>query len=223
MALKAKYVSQYSEEELNEFSREEMIEDMDDREVAFSEYFIKDYNLNLAALKAGYKSHPARNIGNRVRRKQSVTDYIAWLKLHLYYKANVQAEDILNQYAKLAFYDIMDYVEMNGSKLKIKDFKMVDGQIIQEISQNASGGISIKFPDRIKALEKLDTYMDTNPFDWKRKIEERKLLLLENKIELERQKAGFDEDTEDDGFIEALERSALGLYDDEDEEEQAEE
>ena len=56
MPPKMKKVSQYTEEELLNFSREEMIDGMTDREVAFSEYYINDFNIKMAAIKAGYKT-----------------------------------------------------------------------------------------------------------------------------------------------------------------------
>ena len=175
MPPKMKKVSQYTEEELLNFSREEMIDGMTDREVAFSEYYINDFNIKMAAIKAGYKTMSNKTISKLVRNKQCVIDYIAWLKVRLYHKAAISAEDILNGYAKMAFYDITDYIEKRGNKIVLKDFDKIDGQIIQEITQNASGGITIKFPDRFN---------------------------------IEKSKAGLINEIEDDGFLDALEKAA---------------
>ena len=208
MPPKNKKVSEYTEEELLKMSREEMIDGMTDREVAFCEYYINDYNIKMAAIKAGYKTLSNKTISKIVRNKQSVINYIAWLKIRLYHKAAISAEDILNGYAKMAFYDITDYIEKKGNKIVLKDFSKIDGQIIQEISQNASGGITIKFPDRLKAYDKLENYMDNNPYDWKRKIEEQKIEIMKEKVNIEKEKAGLNQEIEDDGFLEALEKAA---------------
>lgn len=211
MPPKAKRVSQYSEEELRSFSRKEMIEDLTDREVAFCEYYINDYNIKMAAIKAGFKPMQNKTLSKIVAGKQKVIDYIAWLKIRLYDEACVNAVDILNSYAKMAFYDITDYIDKKGNKIVLKDFDKIDGQIIQEISQNANGGINIKFPDRLKAFDKLENYMDINPYDWKRKLEEKKVQLMEEKVNIEKTKVGLNDELEDDGFIEALENAAKNL------------
>lgn len=211
MPPKAKRVSQYTEEELRSFSRKEMIEDLTDREVAFCEYYINDYNIKMAAIKAGFKPMQNKTLSKIVAGKQKVIDYIAWLKIRLYDEACVNAVDILNSYAKMAFYDITDYIDKKGNKIVLKDFDKIDGQIIQEISQNANGGINIKFPDRLKAFDKLENYMDVNPYDWKRKLEEKKVQLMEEKVNIEKTKVGLNDELEDDGFIEALENAAKNL------------
>lgn len=211
MPPKAKRVSQYSEEELRNFSRKEMIENLTDREVAFCEYYINDYNIKMAAIKAGFKPMQNKTLSKIVAGKQKVIDYIAWLKIRLYDEACVNAVDILNSYAKMAFYDITDYIDKKGNKIVLKDFDKIDGQIIQEISQNANGGINIKFPDRLKAFDKLENYMDVNPYDWKRKLEEKKVQLMEEKVNIEKTKVGLNDELEDDGFIEALENAAKNL------------
>ncbi len=215
MPPRCKLKATYSEEQLENMSREDMINEMTDKEISFCEFYINDYNPYTAAVKAGYSPH-SKGIGLKIRRKEKVMNYIAWLKLNLYHKANLDATDILNSYAKMAFYDIKDYVEKVGNRIKIKDLELLDGQIIQEISQNTNG-ITIKFPDRIKAFEKLENYMDINPYDWKRKIEEQKLELMKEKLEVEKSKYGLNEEVQDDGFIEALENASKNIWEDESE------
>lgn len=192
-------------------SRQEIIEGMPEREVAYCEYYINDYNIKMSAMKAGYNVADNKTVGKLVHSKQRVINYIAWLKLKLYDKALVKAEDVLNAYAKMAFYDVTDYFDIKDGKLSLKDFKLIDGQIIQEISTNKDGVISVKFPDRIKAFSKLENYMDTNPLDWRRSLEERKVKIMEEKLALEKVKIGMSEEIEDDGFIEALESAALSM------------
>lgn len=214
MPPKHKKSSQYTEAELKEMGREELIAGMSDREIAFCEYYIQDYNLKMACIKAGYSVSSSRNIGLKLRQKQQINDYICWLKLRLFHQACIKAEDVLNQYAKMAFYDITDYVEKVGNKIKIKNFDEIDGQLIQEISQNASGGINVKFPDRLKSMERLENFLEPSPLDWKRNMEERKLKILEERLVIEKAKVGIGEELEDDGFIEALEKAALDIFND---------
>lgn len=204
--------SQYTEEELLSMDREEIIVGLKDREILFCEYFIQDYNAKMSAIKAGYNIASANKMSLSLRKKQAVNDYICWLKIRFLNKACVKAEDILNQYAKYAFYDITDYIEKVGNKIKLKGFERIDGQIIQEISQNASGGISVKFPDRLKAMERLENFIDPSPIDWKRNIEDRKVKIMEEKLVIDKAKLDLGEEIEDDGFIEALEAAAVNVF-----------
>jgi phage terminase small subunit len=218
MPVKKKVRTEYTEEQLKQLSREDLIDLLNDNEIAFCEYYIRDYNIKLAAIKAGYAPKSANVQGIRLRNKKEVNNYIAWLKLKAYQKANVDALDILNFYAKAAFSDIGDYVEVtnNGRRLKVKSIDETDGQLIQEVSMNPQGGISLKLVNKIDALKRLEFYMDTNPYDWQRKIEERKVQIMEDKLALEKLKFDPNEtEQEDDGFIDALVKAADGIFDDE--------
>lgn len=199
-------------------SRREIIEGLNDREVAFCEYYIIDHNIKLACIKAGYNAD--KGVVNRLRYKQKIVDYIAWLKIRILNACFVNATDIMNSYAKMAFYDINDYLEIKGNKVKLRDSSQIDGQVVQEITVNNSGSVTVKFPDRLKAFEKLENYMTENPYDWKRKLEERKVQILEDKLEVEKMRAGVDDSIEDDEFIEALEKAAGFAFDNEGEEEE---
>ena len=53
--------------------------------------------------------------------------------------------------------------------------------------------------------------MDTNPYDWKRKMEEKKIEIMQEKLVIEKSKAGMLDEVEDDGFLEALEKAALSI------------
>lgn len=221
MPPKRKVRVDYTEEQLLALSREDMIEDLNDREIAFCEFYIKDYNIKLAAIKAGFAPRSANTAGIKLRNKKAVNNYIAWLKLRVYQKACVDAIDIINFYAKAGFADISDYVDViNGRQVRLKDLDVIDGQLIQEISQGANGNISIKLIDKLTALKRLENYMDTNPYDWQRKIEEKKLEILEQRLEIEKLKINPVISEEDDGFIDALEKAANGIFDDEDEDEE---
>lgn len=87
------------------------------------------------------------------------------------------------------------------------DFKpsiRVDGSIISEVKQGRDG-VSIKFVDKTKALEKLEKYFDLLPDKFQRQVEEEKLKIQREKLAIERTKnmePGTDE--EDDGFLEAI-------------------
>ena len=54
------------------------------------------------------------------------------------------------------------------------------------------------------------------PSDWKQRIEERKMQLMEQEFELKKKTSELDNpDKEDDGFIEAIKASAESVWTDE--------
>ena len=77
-------------------------------------------------------------------------------------------------------------------------------------------GVSIELHDKMKALDNLARYIDDMPKDWKQKIEERRVQLLEEEFELKKRMAELDApEKEDDGFMEALKASATAVWDNE--------
>lgn len=214
MARVKRVVSQLSEQELDKMTRSELIKDLDEREIAFCENFVQSHNIRIAAVKAGY------NVGTnltmysyKLMNNEGIKNYIAWLNVKMYRKAMINAEQIIEFYGKMAFYDVTDFVDITPSgKLKIKSFDLIDGQLIQEINQNSQGGYSIKFPDRLRALEKLENFMNPSPYDWKRNVEERKLKLLETEMEIKKSKLGIGQEIEDDNFLEALKNVSSNVF-----------
>jgi Terminase small subunit. len=138
---------------------------------------------------------------------------------------------VLQKYIDIAFADITDFVEFGREEVpvmamfgpvidketkkpltkmintvKFKQSTDVDGTIISEVSQGKDG-IKIKLSDKMKALEKLEKYLDLLPDHHKRRMEEEKLKIEQQRIELEKIKAGpKDENTEE--WISALQEVA---------------
>lgn len=210
-----KIFTDVTEEELSAMSREEACLNINDRQRKFCEIFVRNFNVKLAAKQAGYSTHSAHTIGWRIRQDPECNRYIAWLKLKLAKDCHVTPMDIIDQYARIAFADITDFVEIKNGKITLKDEDMIDGQLVTSVKKGRDG-ISLELADKFKALDKLDKFFDVMPADWKQKLEERKVELLEQRIEIERLKAGqyANEDT-DDGFIEALTGQAESVWDDE--------
>jgi phage terminase small subunit len=76
----------------------------------------------------------------------------------------------------------------------------IDGTLISEVRQGRDG-VSIKFHDKMKALEKLDKYLDLLPDHHKRMIEEEKLKLEteEHQVKIETMKVQLDKIKSSDG------------------------
>jgi len=117
----------------------------------------------------------------------------------------IDALDVLEVYIKIAFADITDftefgtykeYVYVEGQKMisvngdyitqdinyvRIKNHDEIDGSVVNEIKQGKDG-ITIKFHDKLKALEALTKYFDLLPDNHKRKIENANLELSKRRV-----------------------------------------
>ena len=205
-----KLFTEETEEELMNMTRQEATLYLNDKQRAFCEYYIGNYNIKMAAIRAGYTPKSAHVVGWKLRQNPDVNRYLAWLKLRVGKDCHIEAMDILDHYIRIAFADITDFVNVKkgiygGKTIEVEDLEKIDGQLVKRISQNTNGGFSIEMVDKMQALYKLEQFFDVMPKDWKQKIEERKLEIAEQKLEIERMKIGMYENvTEDDGFIEAL-------------------
>jgi phage terminase small subunit len=172
-------------------------EELTEKERLFCLYYVKYFNGTQAALKAGYSKDGAHVQSSRLLRRERVSSYIKELKGELVGNIFVEAMDVLNEYIKIAFADITNYVTFGQREVQAMgafgpledddgnpimktvnyvDFAesdMIDGSILTEVKQGKDG-VSIKLADKMKALDKLSLYFDLFPDNFKRKIDEEK-------------------------------------------------
>lgn len=215
--------------------------DLTEKQRLFCLYYIKSFNATMSAIKAGYAKESAHVTGSQLLRHPKVSAEIKRLKGAVQQEIFIDAMDILNKYIKIAFSDIADYVTFGRKTVQVmgmygpvfegkgkdkkpvmqttnyiylKESTEVDGTILSEVSEGKDG-VKIKLADKMKALEKLEKYFDLFPDKFKRQIEEEKLKIAKDKFELEKTKINGDEgETEDDGFLEALEGKVSEVWDD---------
>lgn len=173
-----------------------------DKQRLFCLYYVKSFNATMAAIKAGYSKDTAYQIGYENLRKPEISAEIKRLKGRMQEDVYVSAIDVLNEYIKIAFSDITDFVSFGKREIQVdvdedgnpvtsevnyvdfNDSKVIDGTLISEVKQGRDG-ISIKLVDKMKALEKLEQYFDLFPDKFKRRIEEEKLELAKMKLNAE--------------------------------------
>jgi phage terminase small subunit len=202
--------------------------ELTEKQRLFCLYYVKSFNATQAAIKAGYAPESAHVEGSRLLRNAKVAAEIKRIKQEMTSGLFIEAMDVLQEYIKIAFADITDFVTFGKKEIKIgedeegnpitrmvnyvdfKDSYMIDGTIVTEVKQGKDG-VSIKLADKMKALEKLSLYFDLFPDNFKRKIEEEKLKIAHYKA------FGPDEqeEFEDDGFLEALDGKIKEVWDDE--------
>lgn len=201
----------YTTEELLNMSHEDAVEGLTEKQIKFCEVYVLNYNISIALRKAGYESETS-GAAYRIRQKPGCKRYIQWLKARMLHDTLVTGADIINQWIKIAFADMTDFVDVNRFGIALKPVREMDGQLVKSI-KSGRDGISIELYDKLKALDSLAKYTDDMPKDYKQRIEERKLELLEQEFELK--KSIYDMENkaeEDDGFVEALKESAKVVW-----------
>jgi len=138
---------------------------------------------------------------SRWMKDEKIQKEIARLKKELYTEALLDPQDIVQKYIDIAFADITDYATFKDGWVSLIDSNHVDGTIIQEVKQGKDG-VSLKFADRMKALDFLTKHIGFATEEQKAKIE--LLKAQSSRITGEND----DIEIEDDGFIEALNSSA---------------
>ena len=97
------------------------------------------------------------------------------LQTHACEELFVSTIDILRMWAKIAFADMTDYVSVSGAGVTLRNSSSVDGQVITEVKEGRDG-VTVKLADKMKALDRLSSYLKVLPGD---KAQEVKLRILE--------------------------------------------
>lgn len=206
----------YTDEELLQMSKKEACKGLNEREQRFCEYYIHSYSLKSAVVKSGIAKDVEGELVIALKRDPNIKRYIQWLKAKVLNTSLIKANEILEQWAKIAFSDITDVVDIGRYSIRVKPGAEIDGQVVKSI-KHGRDGLTVEMYDKLKALEQLAKYTADMPSDWRRGIEESRLELQQKEFELKKQLYDSELEKEDDGFIEALKQSTSVIYSDEDE------
>ncbi len=186
--------------------------ELTEKQKLFCLFYVNNFNATLSAIKAGYSKKTATVIGYENLGKPYIRAEINKLKEIKKQALLVDENDIVERYMKIAFSDMTDFVgfgteEVAGKKgkykkniLYFKNDEMVDGAIINEISVGINGA-KIKLEDKLKALNWLGEYFNTNPMN------KHKIKYDNRKLELEEKKQKSEESGIADAWIKALEET----------------
>jgi len=185
----------------------------DKQRIFVSEYLI-DLNATQAAIRAGYSAKTANRIGPELLGKTCIQKSIQAAKDERLQRNKITQDRVLQEYAKIGFVDIKDFLRFGTEKIVIetddegkpvcdyqqviemKPSEEVDGTIIQEVSISPKGIFTFKLHDKIKALDALSKHVGLFADTHKRRIEDEKLKLDQAKFEADKFKAtggGMDE------------------------------
>lgn len=216
--------------------------ELTDQQRVFCLHYVKTFHATNSAIRAGYSSETAGQIGYQLLQKTSIRTEITRLKEIRSAALLASVDDVVEKYMHIAFADITDFLEFGrawvpvmgpfgpiqipvpGSDTKValtkeinevrfKESSDVDGTLLSEVKQGKDGA-SVKLADRMKALEWLGNYFEANPSDRHRREYDKRRL----EIELLKAKSAIkdtgDSSAPDDGFQAALNDQAADVWQD---------
>lgn len=157
-----------------------------EQEEKFCYHFYKTKNATMAANRAGYGISHSPQVGDKLLHQKKIQEFLRAIQAQACQEVFVETLDIIRMWAKIAFADMNDYVQINTNGVGLRSSAVTDGQIITEIKEGRDG-ITIKLADKMKALDRLSSYLQVLPGD---KAQQAKLVLL--------QKAGNSDDENDE-------------------------
>lgn len=196
-------------------------DELTDQQQLFCLYQSRMFNYTKAYMKAypGCTYASAAVLGSRLMKNQLIRKTIEQLKQNHMNREMLKQEDIFQKYMDIAFADMNDYISFGQEEIdtdygpkkvnsvRLKESKDIDGTLITEVKQGRDG-VSVKLADRMKAIDWLADHMDIATAEQKAKIEQirAKTAIMSGTSE---------EETEDDGFIEALKGEVADVWEEE--------
>lgn len=162
-----------------------------DKQKLFCCYYIENFNAYQSAIKAGYSDGYARTHIYSLLSNPKVGKYLDKIKAERMERVLINGDDIVRRHIKIAFSDLRDFVNTDGT-LK----ENIDGSLIKKINIRSSviemdngsktnNSISIELEDRKESLKFLSEYMNVDP----------KTELAKRKYDLEKAKARLEQNT----------------------------
>lgn len=139
-----------------------MASKLTDKQALFVKEYLIDLNASQAALRAGYSPKSAPKIGFQLLEKTRIQEEIKRAMDARGQRTEVTADKVVEQLAKIAFFDIKHVVEWDEKGIRIRPSDEVDGTILTEVSETLSEGgwtKKVKMADRMRALEMLGKHL----------------------------------------------------------------
>lgn len=196
-------------------------DELTDQQQLFCLYQSRMFNYTKAYMKAypGCTYASAAVLGSRLMKNQLIRETIEQLKQNHMNREMLKQEDIFQKYMDIAFADMNDFMSFGQEEIetdygprmvnsvRLKESDQVDGTLITEVKQGRDG-VSVKLADRMKAIDWLADHMDIATAEQKAKIEQ-----IRAKTAI--MSGASEEETEDDGFIEALKGEVADVWEEE--------
>lgn len=189
-------------------------EKLNERELLFCIFYIRNYNGAMAVIKAGFNpgnAQRAAEMAYQILHREPVKKEIQRIKELKRQSIMITEDDIVERHMKIAFADMTDFVTFGKKQVPLVDrlgvvkdsdgeivtieanyvtfneSDQIDGGLICEVKQGRQGS-SLKLEDRQKSLKFLEEFFNMNPMNKHRqKYDEERLKLQHEELELKKE------------------------------------
>lgn len=145
-------------------------EELTEKQSMFCKYYIIDFNATNAAIQAGYKPKSARQMGHNLVSNPKIQKHLAIISKKLCQKLEVTKERVVEEFARIAFFNIQEAYDKNGNLLPVLDMPENVARAINKLKRNelneekfgpnAGYEIEVAFSDKKSALDSLAKYLN---------------------------------------------------------------
>ena len=149
---------------------------LNDKQRAFCEEYIIDFNGAQAAIRAGYAEKTARITAAKLLTKSNIQTYLSELIQERKERVKVSQDDVVRELSHIAFDDIKNYLKFKTEKVKVdevdgkpiydyktivdvKDSQTIDTRNIQEVAIAPNGAFKFKLYGKDDALVNLGRHL----------------------------------------------------------------
>ncbi len=138
---------------------------LNDKQKLFCKEYLVDLNATQAAIRAGYSTESARQIGSKLLTEVDIENEVQRLMERRSQRTNITAERVLKELARIAFSDPKNVMVWNGETMIVRDSDTLsddDAACVSEVSSTTTkegGSIKLKMHDKIAALDKLGKHL----------------------------------------------------------------
>jgi len=132
-----------------------------DKQRRFIDEYMVDLNATQAAIRAGYSEKTAGQQGFENLKKPEIQNEISKRQKVLSEKLKLKSEDVLREYANIAFANIGMVAEWDGETVTLKKSSDLSERAIQAICEvaNTDSGVKVKMHSKVAALDALAKHL----------------------------------------------------------------
>lgn len=133
------------------------------KQKSFVDNYLIDLNATQAAERAGYSKKTAYSQGQRLLKNVEIQKAIQKAMDRRSKRTEITADRVIQEFAKIGFADITDFVEWENNRVRLKNSSEIDGAVIQEVSEstlaNGTVNLSFKLYNKLDALKSLGKHL----------------------------------------------------------------
>lgn len=156
---------------------------MTPKQQIFCDEYLIDLNATQAAIRAGYSEKTSYSIGVENLNKPEIQNYISEKQLERSKRTEITADRVLEEFAKIGFANVQDFVNGGNSVLELKGLPSEKAAAVSAVKttiNEMSGSITteLKFHSKVAALEMIGRHLGMFEKDNKQKQTEFPALMI---------------------------------------------